>query len=427
VRVQLNGHRNIRTAVYTLTAALLGSSVSAKSGHGRSETTLLVYSEKNGTRATECNFNLARQIGHKLSMGLGFTYDGLTGATPTGGSPSRKAQTLTRASGGATIFAPAGELPRDSHFGDTRFAFESQLTGQIGANATALVGAHASSEHDYTSVGLSAGTTRSITAWNAIIGFQLSYSHDVSSPVGGIPLPYAALDAPVETDQYGRKREGIPKDVYDLVAGIDKSVSPTSHLRLNYVFGQANGYQTDPYKIIDLVQAPDSAEPGEPLSVIHENRPDYRRKNALFGEWQQEIIGSPLTLSGRYFWDSWGIKSYTFAIQAIFNVGKSRSVTPHARWYRQTPANFYHPFLTQGTALPDFASADSRLGRFHALTYGLTYGWAAGTSSMLNVTVEYYLQRGDGSPPGAYGTLSDYNLFPNLNAFMLRLQLVHDF
>jgi hypothetical protein len=53
---------------------------------------------------------------------------------------------------------------------------------------------------------------------------------------------------------------------------------------------------------------------------------------------------------------------------------RDRYLEPTIRWYRQTAADFYAPYLL-GTDKPitGYESSDSRLGPFHALTYGLKY------------------------------------------------------
>jgi len=77
-------------------------------------------------------------------------------------------------------------------------------------------------------------------------------------------------------------------------------------------------------------------------------------------------------------------------------------------------------------ALPDFASSDSRLAKFTGYTLGLKYGFPVSSAVRMTVAAEYYAQRGDHSPPGAFGTQLNYNLFSNLDVVELRVSLVHD-
>jgi hypothetical protein len=427
VRVQLNHKTSIRKAVVTLTAALVGSSSAGASGPNQSETSILVYSERHRTRATEINFDLDRHFKNNMALGLRLTFDGLTGASPTGASPSRYPQTLTRPSGGATTVVPAGAIPIDKAFHDTRFALDASLSRPLGRMTTVGVGTHLSSEHDYKSIGASLSITRVLNQKNTTIGIVASISHDVSSPVGGLPVPFTDMTAEAQTDNYGRKETGKPKSVQDVMFSVSQVLDQRTVLRVNYSLDRASGYLTDPYKVITLVQPPDSADPGEPTGNIHERRPEKRNKNAVYGQLRRFMFGGPVDLSYRYFWDDWGITAHTIDCYVQVDLKKRGAIQPHLRWYKQAAADFYGAFLVQGAALPEFASADSRLASFQALTYGLTYTIPTGRDTRLNFTGEYYRQRGNGSPPDVFGTLALYDLFPALSAVMVRLSVIHDF
>lgn len=179
--------------------------------------------------------------------------------------------------------------------------------------------------------------------------------------------------------------------------------------------------------MISLVQSPDSVNAGEPQQDIYENRPVERTKNALYGELRRFLWGTTANLSYRYFWDDWGIKSHSAELSWRIDLKSTGAFQPHVRWYHQSQASFYHPFLILGNPLPDYASADSRLARFEALTYGLSYRVPVGQQYELNMGIDIYTQRGDKSPPEAFGALQTLNLFPDLNATMLRLGLSHSF
>lgn len=422
--MQLNKRKSIRNAVTAVTAALLGSSAATAGGVNQSETSFLVYSEHDRVKTTEGIFSLTKQLRHNYTLGLRLTYDGLTGATPTGASPSKNPQTLTRASGRSGYVVPAGELPTDQYFKDTRMAVDADLTRPLGRLTTITVGGHASHEHDYTSTGVNAGFTRDFNQKNSTVGVSFAYSHDVSSPVGGIPVPFSVLAAAGTTRN---SQDSRTKKVYDVVVSLTQVLDQKTIVRVNYSLDRSSGYLTDPYKLISIVQAPDSADAGEPVQSLHEYRPDTRNKNALYGEVRRFLLGSTVDLSYRYFWDDWGVTSHAADCYVRLDFKRNGAIRPHVRWYRQSRADFYSPYLVQGTALPRYASADSRLARFDALTYGLNYNVPVSANSRLSFTAEVYSQRGDRSPPEAFGTVRNYNLFPDLRAMMLSLGLIHSF
>ena len=49
-------------------------------------------------------------------------------------------------------------------------------------------------------------------------------------------------------------------------------------------------------------------------------------------------------------------------------------VEPHARYYSQSAADFYNLYLNSTDSLPEFTSADARLGKFNAATLGVKFG-----------------------------------------------------
>jgi hypothetical protein len=101
------------------------------------------------------------------------------------------------------------------------------------------------------------------------------------------------------------------------------------------------------------------------------------------------------------------------------------SIEPHVRWYRQTAADFYHTYLVQGDAVPQFASADSRLAAFDGWTYGLKYSLPVHVNDELGFSAEYYTQKGTRGPPDPIGVLGQYDLFPALDVFMFRVGYSH--
>ena len=90
------------------------------------------------------------------------------------------------------------------------------------------------------------------------------------------------------------------------------------------------------------------------------------------------------------------------------------------RFYTQNKADFYRSFLVQGQALPQFASADPRLGEFDATTFGIKYGKTLSNDREFSVRVEQYSQSGNQHPSEAVGQLKTQNLFPDLNALVVQ-------
>jgi len=422
VRVQLNGHRSIRRTLTAATAALVGAAPAGAASLNHSETSVLLYSERDRVHATEALFSLDKllQNGHRFNLRL--TYDGLTGASPTGGSPSKQAQTLTRPSGGSVTKVPAGALPIDDSFRETRFAAEASLARSLGTGLTGEAGARVSSEHDYKSIGINGRIEKSLDQSRTSIGLAASFSHDVNSPLGGVPTPLAATNTVTDFENGGK-----PKNVYDAIFSLTRVLSPRTVARFDYSFDYARGYLTDPYKVISVVQPADSADPGEPVDQLFENRPSKRMSNAASVGLRSYTAGLITETGYRFFWDDWGVMSHTVSFALHADLSAKVSVKPHVRWYHQGRADFSRPFLVQGAPLPRYVSSDARLAKFDAYTYGLDFSFPTSPTSRLTLSAEYYSQRGDRSPPESFGPLRAFNLFPDLNALMIRLSLNHDF
>ncbi len=428
MRVQLKPNPRVRQTLTAITAALVGATPAHASGLNHSETSVLIYSERGRVHATEALYSLDKQLRGNDRFSLRLTYDGLTGASPTGGSPSKRPQTVTRPSGGGKVLVAAGELPVNRGFSETRFAVDAGLTRRLSSAVTVRGEVHLSSEHDYRSIGIGGGISRNLADAKTTLGLTITASYDVNSPLGGVPKPFDSTTTPVETRNGRRASYGNEhKDAYDAIFSLTRVLGPRTLARISYRFDYARGYLTDPYKVISVVQPADSADAGEPIKELYENRPRRRSGHALSCDVREYVVGLITEVNYRYYRDDWGIRSHTIRFSINLDAGRIGTFAPHVRWYHQGRANFSKPFLLQGMSLPRYASADSRLAAFDALTYGLAHSIATSLSSRLTLACEFYSQHGDRSPPESFGPLLAYSLFPDLNAVMLKIGLSHDF
>lgn len=419
--------RSLTKPLASVAAALLAVSPTAVHAQNRSETTLLVYSEKDRMRATEAIFNLTRQLKNDFTLNLAITYDGLTGASPTGASPSKQPQTITRPSGGGVIVLDAGEYPRDDGFKDRRFSIDAAVSRPVSNSITLTGGLRLSSEYDYSSVGVNAAVEKRFDNNRTRIGLSGAVSRDIIKPINGTPTPFEDITTEIDNDELFYSPEKKRKVTSDVVLSVTRFLSPETVVRVNYALSVADGYLTDPYKIISVVQSIDSTDPGEPARSLYEHRPDNRTGHALYGQIKRSTpLGVP-DVSYRFYFDNWGITSHTVTLSWRVDFRSVGAFQPMTRWYTQTRADFSRPFLIQGQPLPDYATADSRFMTFDAFTYGMTYDVPVSPHSRLSLSMEWYTQRGDTSPPESFGPLREFDLFPPLEAYMLRIGLSHDF
>jgi hypothetical protein len=105
---------------------------------------------------------------------------------------------------------------------------------------------------------------------------------------------------------------------------------------------------------------------------------------------------------------------------------RDRYIQPTVRWYRQTAADFYTPFILNtenpGTG---YQSSDARLSAFRALTYGVKYaqklpGLGGRSESEFSIRAEYYQQTFDERMPVPAG-LQGLDLYPGLKAILVQI------
>jgi hypothetical protein len=407
------------------------------------DSALLIYHEVNRVQAIEPEVNVSHKFDEDSTLNFGITADSLTGATPLGAVPSTLPQTyvrpykviplgtpvtVTTASGGSTVvlvppptgaktqtlaastIVPPNTYPLDHGFYDQRVAghlgWEQALTSNLKLDG----GIAYSKEHDYRSESANIGVSQDFNGHNTTLSAAVNYESDLSFPIGGTPTPLTQMNG-------NWKGPDASLHEVDAVVGITQVMSRRWLATLSYSYSDEHGYQTDPYKIISIV---DPAS-GQPTEQIYESRPDLRRKQSVFFDNKVHLAADVISASLRGFKDDWGIKSLTADLRYRWQIGMNYYIEPHLRYYTQSAADFFHYYLGSGEVIPQYASADTRLAKFHAQTYGVKFGVPFNETSELNLRVEYYDEHGNGSPAGAIGQLQQQNLFPDLKAYTLLL------
>jgi hypothetical protein len=201
-----------------------------------------------------------------------------------------------------------------------------------------------SKENDYQSVALGAdGTLEIFNKHTTLIG-SISASYDELSPT----------DADLSTSRTAA--DGETKRSFSIYEGINQVINKYSTLQVGIGYTQLSGYLSDPYKFED-------------------RRPDERDQytiSAQHSHYSSLFDGAALHSSLRYYYDDWGVSSHTLEIRWAqqFNLGSYRFIiTPLARYYTQTEADFYS--LEQNPASDQLNSSDYRLSSYGAITLGL--------------------------------------------------------
>jgi len=450
--MQLTSKGRIAVALGLVTAGLFaGAGVSAQTttpnqninddtstdaGLTRVDSAILFYQEAGGrVKATEPVTSITMNDESGDSLNVKLTADTLTGATPNGAAPWSAAQTfltpshtqtssgstqttVTSASGnsqlvtipGTTVTArqytvPANTLPVDSGFRDQRYAVDLGYTGTLESGDRLSVGGAFSTERDYGSFSGNVGYSKDFNDKNTTVSVSTNLESDTSKPFFGTPVPLTIMSGNV-------KGGNATKNVVDLVAGVTQVMNRSWLAQLNYSLGDTSGYQTDPYRVISVVDA----LTGAPINYLYESRPKSRIRQSIYLGNKVALWGTVTDISARLYHDSWGINAETLEVAERIPVTSRVYVEPHARYYHQTAANFFHDYLVNGQALPSFASSDSRLGNFDATTLGIKVGIRLLGNDELYLRADDYQQTGNNHPGSAIGALKQQNLFTGIKA-----------
>ena len=395
------------------------------------DSAVLFYSEAGGrVQAIEpvASLRINRENGSVFTARL--TYDSLTGATPNGAAPWRtkqtfteptappgKSMTVTSASGHQTIVTIPGTgtvvaqytanphiLPVDAGFKDTRYAFNTGYTAAWQSGTNTSIGFDISSELDYSSYSVNAAISQAFNQKNTTLSLGVNFEYDESSPKFGIPTPLTEMNGL-------QKGPSDTKTVTSINAGITQVMNRFWLMELNYDIGWSNGYQTDPYKIVSMVDA----TTGMPLRYLYESRPDARTRQSIYLANKIAIWSSVSDLAFRYYHDSWGINSITGELSVNIPITKHLYIEPETHYYKQSAANFFNYYLLDG-ATPQYASADYRLSKFNALTLGVKLGYTFSGNDEMYIMAENYRQSGDKHIAGAPGDLANENFFSGIHS-----------
>ncbi len=179
--------------------------------------------------------------------------------------------------------------------------------------------------------------------------------------------------------------ENETKHVYDLLLGVTQVLSTTDIAQANLTFSDGRGYYSDPYKFFD-------------------NRPRTKRTNAFLVRWNHHFAATDGTsrLSYRYYRDSFGIHSHTITGEYIQPLADGWVLTPQARIYSQSAANFFlGPMNAPDPSIPDnfqpgitYLSEDQRLAAFGGRSLGFKVAKRF-TDFLIDLKYEHYLQRNE--------------------------------
>jgi hypothetical protein len=397
------------------------------------------YHEDGRITAIEPMVSLHSDDGNGTQHTLSAVFDSLSGSSPNGALPSSKpqtfatpsgsslnstAQTYTTASGQSTtsvaptyVVAP-GQLPVDPKYQDMRVALSALAQKPLHAFDRWRFGGTLSWEHDFLSLAGNAGYSRDFNEKNTTLSAGLNEEYDLLKPIGGAPVP--GSDYSLFQKQGDKNKNGV-----GLQLGVTQVMTRRWLAEFNLTADRFSGYLNDPYKIVSILDAQ-----GNTTGYVNEKRPGERLRRSAYLENRVAFDRATVTVSGRYMNDDWGVHSSTLeANLRWWNPDHDRYLQPSVRWYRQSAADFYTPWIASSTGnYSTLETADARLGAFHASTWGIKYvvkmirsGSLPGQEpSELNLRLQFYRQDADDKQANP-AALQGIELYPALRAVMLQV------
>lgn len=412
-------NKNISQLLTLATCTLLGTTAQAEEQKDWAfDTALMYYGETDRVQAAELVIAGTKEFEDEHFLNLKLTVDSLTGASANGAVPQPNIQTFTRPSGNGSFQTPAKETPLDDTFHDTRVQLNAQWTQPLAQDYRVSGGLHISKEYDYLSLGLNGSIARDFNLKNTTLSAGFAYTNDTISPEGGIPIAFEEMLPPVGESNGGLNRIGDDDDktTIDLLLGVTQVINRQTIMQFNYSYSQVDGYLTDPFKVVSVVDNNGIAQ-----QQLYENRPDTREKNSIY--WQTKyhfLSNSIIDFSYRYFWDDWDITSHTIDTRFRVPLG-NHYIEPHIRYYTQEAADFYQPFQLSNAALPNYMSADYRVGKMNGITLGVKYGIPMKNNTELSFRLEFFQQSSKSNGDELPRVLNDLDLYPSVDAIIAQV------
>ncbi|BDQ66450.1 DUF3570 domain-containing protein [Shewanella xiamenensis] len=381
---------------------------------------LMYYGEQDRVQAIEAIGTAQKNFGDDSVLDLKLVVDSLTGASASGAVAQSNSQTFTRPSGNGQYTVAAGETPLDDTFHDTRVQANANWSQVLNPDWKVNGGVYASKEFDYMSMGINAGVERGFNKDNTTLFLGTSYSFDVVDPVGGRPVALSTMairDNFTSDEAYRsafdatRQTSSDNKQTADLMLGITQILNQRWLLQANYGLSSVSGYLTDPYKVLSVVDNNGTTE-----NIVYENRPDSRLKHSFYMMTKGALDSGVVDFSYRYTTDDWDLTSHTLETHYRYYFSGSFYGQLHLRYYQQAAVNFYQPFLMAESPLPEFASADYRIGDMSAYTVGVKFGHRLSGGHEMTYRLEYYQQDPKNNGTELPGQLQNYDLFPTQKA-----------
>ncbi len=334
-------------------------------------------------------------VGDDFDVKLNAVYDSISGASPIynvptlecpGGTVIQPAtggtETVSGASGGSTspLPRPRGGIPY-TQAGCQPISVEQVISPIPFDDRRVAVDLKANHYRGDTTIGLGLGISDEEDYRSNYVTLDLR--QDLNQKLTTLALGFSlAEDKVMPVNEPGFTGD---KQTLQTLVGLTQVLDKYSLAQVNLSYTDGQGYLTDPYKDVFVLDS---------NSVLPEQRPDERHQWNLLGRYIRFFPGpdGALHLDYRYSQDDWGLSANTLETSWIQTLGAGWQSTLGVRYYSQGQADFYQDYFD---SLPTNGrySSDYRLATFGALGYRLRLSKSLSESIRIDAGVEYYDRR----------------------------------
>ena len=184
------------------------------------------------------------------------------------------------------------------------------------------------------------------------------------------------------------------KETMDVLLGVTQLINPKTFFTVNLTLSRADGYMSDPYKVVELNG-----------QLVSEKRPDTKDKFIVFTSLNHffSSVEGAAELSYRLYNDTFGINANTVQLAWFQKLGRQFILSPSVRYYDQNAADFYD---VRFTGDPENYSSDYRVSALKSMGYGLKLIWSPTEKFSMDIAYDRYGMEGKDSvtPDDAYPT-----------------------
>jgi hypothetical protein len=162
-------------------------------------------------------------------------------------------------------------------------------------------------------------------------------------------------------------------------------VSAKLATQVAYEIGDAEGFQSSPYRFVPVRSSLDAA----PTEWVMETDPDSRWRHAIVVGANRSLGEGSVQGDYRLYFDNWGITSHTIGARYFVHLTKTLELRLRERFYTQDGASFYQSLYMAPTK---YITYDRELSPLWSETFGakLVVGLTAHLEGELKADLFYY-------------------------------------